>query len=113
MRLSNAATWFLVLGFGLLAGGVDIQNVDWAVYGGHKTGDHFSALTQINRKNVGKLKQAWRFDFPEKGGVQTNPLVIGRMLFAYSPTGAILALDAATGKEAWRFTPATPQLQPS
>jgi glucose dehydrogenase len=86
---------------------------DWPVYGGQKAGDRYSNLRQINRKTVGKLAQAWRFDIAEKGGLQTNPLVVGRTLYAYSPMGAVIALDGATGKQVWRFDPGTPQLQPS
>jgi quinoprotein glucose dehydrogenase len=85
----------------------------WPVYGGQKASDHYSTLRQINRKTVAQLKQAWRFDIAEKGGLQTNPLVIGRTLYAYSPIGAVIALDGATGKQVWRFTPPSPQLQPS
>jgi quinoprotein glucose dehydrogenase len=86
---------------------------EWSVYSGHKTGDQYSSLRQINRKNVSQLKQAWRFDVGEKGGLQANPLIIGRTLYAYSSTGAVLALDGATGKQLWRFDPPSPQLQPS
>jgi quinoprotein glucose dehydrogenase len=79
------------------------QNVDWPVYGGQKAGDRYSGLTQINRKNVRRLKVAWTYDTGEKGGLQTSPLIVGQTMFVYTPTQKVVALDAATGKELWRF----------
>jgi len=75
----------------------------WPAYNGGLDGDHYSTLKQINRANVGQLKVAWRFDTGETGGIQTNPLVVGRTLFAYTPTQKVVALDAATGALKWRF----------
>ncbi len=40
---------------------------DWPVYGGQSEGDHYSPLSQINRGNVHKLKEAWKFDATEVG----------------------------------------------
>ena len=38
---------------------------------------------------------------------------MGRVLFRYSPTQKIFALDAATGKKLWTFDVGTPGLQPT
>ncbi len=81
----------------------EARNVDWAVYGGSKAGQRYSPLTQINRDNVKGLKVAWTYDPGEKGGLQTHPLIVGRTLFAYTPTQQVIALDAVTGKQIWRF----------
>src|SRR5579863_7353523 len=45
---------------------------DWPVYGGQVEGDHYSPLSQINRSNVHRLREAWRFDAAEEGGLETN-----------------------------------------
>ncbi len=87
--------------------------LDWPAYGGGSADDRFSPLTQINRSNVRLLKPAWTFDTGEPGGVQTNPLVIGRMLYGLTPTQKVFALDAATGSKLWTFDPGTPGLQPA
>jgi glucose dehydrogenase len=79
--------------------------VDWPAYNGGKDGDHYSRLRQINRTNVQKLKVAWTFDTGEKGAIQTNPLVIGRTLYAFTPSLQVIALDAVTGKLKWKFNP--------
>src|SRR4051794_24707641 len=68
---------------------------DWPVYGGQKADDRYSPLRQINRSNVGKLGVAWTYDTGEKGvGMQTSPLIVGRTLYAYTPTQKVIALDA-------------------
>src|SRR5579875_3517217 len=69
------------------------RDVDWPAYNGGVSGDHYSPLPQINRANVSQLKQAWRYDTGEKGGLQTNPLIIGDTLYAYTPSGKVIALD--------------------
>jgi quinoprotein glucose dehydrogenase len=73
------------------------------VYGGQVEGDHYSSLSQINRSNVQRLKQAWTFDAAEEGGLETNPIIIGRTLFAYTASQKVIALDASTGKLLWKF----------
>src|SRR5271165_4478662 len=71
--------------------------LDWPVYGGQAAGDHYSSLSQINRKNVQKLQVAWKFDAGEEGGLETSPIIVGRVLYAYTATQKVIALDAASG----------------
>jgi quinoprotein glucose dehydrogenase len=75
----------------------------WTVYNGGPEGDHYSTLTQINRDNVHHLQQVWSYDTGEAGSLQSNPLVVGRTLYAYTHTQQVIALDAATGKLKWKF----------
>ncbi len=100
---------------GLLAGGVvcAAQSVDWPVYNGGPDGRHYSPLTQINRKNVQKLAVAWTYDTGEKGGLQANPLIVGRTLYAYTATQKVVAVDAATGAFKWRFDSGISGTQPA
>jgi glucose dehydrogenase len=92
------------LGLGaVLSGLCAAQSAGWPAYNGGLDGDHYSSLKQINRANVSQLKVAWTFDTGEKGGIQDNPLVVGRTLYAYTPTQKIVALDAATGQLKWKF----------
>jgi glucose dehydrogenase len=86
---------------------------DWPVYDGQAAGDHYSALAQINRSNVHLLKVAWTFDTHEQGGLETNPLVVDGVLYAYTPSQKVVALDAATGNKIWVFYAGTPGYQPS
>ena len=77
---------------------------DWPVYGGASDNIHYSKLKQINTGNVAQLQQVWSFDTEEKGGLETSPLVIDGVLYAYTPSQKVIALDAATGKLIWKFT---------
>lgn len=76
---------------------------DWPVYGGSPGNLHYSSLTQINTKNVSQLQKVWSYDTGEKGGLETSPLIVGGVLYAYTPTQKVVALDAATGKLIWKF----------
>jgi quinoprotein glucose dehydrogenase len=87
-------------------------NVDWHEYNGGVDGDHYSPLMQIDRANVSGLRPAWTYDTGGHGGIQTNPLIVGRVLYAYTPKQKIFALDAATGKQLWQFDPGIEGTQP-
>ena len=97
------------------AGGPAIPGTatDWSAYNGGVDGDHYSPLAQITPANVTRLKQVWRVDVGTEGGLQVNPLVVGGVLYGYTPTLEVLALDAATGKQLWRFNPGIVGRQPS
>ena len=86
---------------------------DWAAYNGGVTGDHYSPLKQITTANVRQLKEVWRFDAGPNGGVQTNPMIVGRTLYGYGPTLQVFALDGATGKQIWKFDSGVGGRQPS
>src|SRR5450432_3066837 len=75
---------------------------DWSLYGG-EGGRRFSSLAQISRANVARLRQAWRFDMAELGDPQTHPLAIGGVVYAYTPSLKVIALDGATGTLIWQF----------
>ncbi|MEG9433237.1 outer membrane protein assembly factor BamB family protein [Terriglobus sp. ADX1] len=82
----------------------DPQSADWNVYGGNKAGQRYSPLTQINRTNVKQLRVAWTFDTGEsRAGLQTHPLIAQGRMFVYSPEQIVFGLDAATGKQLWKF----------
>ncbi len=85
---------------------------DWPRYGGNAENNHYSPLAQINRSNVAKLQVAWNFDTGEEGGLQTNPLIVGGVLYGITPTQKIFALDAASGKLRWKFDSGIAGTQP-
>lgn len=86
---------------------------DWPSYGGASENNHYSPLNQINRENVKRLTVAWSFDTGEQGGLQTNPIVVGGILYGLTPTQKVFALDAATGKSLWKFDSGIVGTQPN
>lgn len=83
---------------------------DWAHYQGDPGSNQFSALDQINVENVSQLEVAWVYhsgDGDESGRsqIQCNPLIIDGVLYGTSPKLKLLAIDALTGEEIWRFDP--------
>ena len=88
------------------------ESRDWPVYGGSPEYLHYSPLSQINRSNVKRLQVAWTYDTGEQGGLQTSPLVVDGVLYGITPTQKIFAVDAATGKELWKFDSGIKGMQP-
>jgi quinoprotein glucose dehydrogenase len=86
---------------------------DWPFFGGQPANDHYSALQQINRNNVSQLRVAWTFDSGEKGGMETNPVIVGQVLYAFTPTQKVIALDASIGRLLWKFDAGINGTQPA
>ncbi len=76
---------------------------DWSEYLGGPDRNHFSPLTQINESNAKDLKVAWTYSLPDSGQMQANPITVRGILYSVSASVQAFALDAATGKEIWRF----------
>jgi quinoprotein glucose dehydrogenase len=100
-----AASGILAFSLAHLPGtmGAPPQQSDWPVYGGSPEGNRYSSLSQINRSNVSKLQVAWTYNSDETGGLQTSPLIVDGVVYAYTPTQKVIALDGATGTLLWKF----------
>lgn len=93
------------------------QPADWPHYGNSLGGSRFSSLTQIDGSNVRQLKLAWSYrtgDIAEHKqdprnlpAFEATPLKIGDSLYFCTPTNVVIALDAESGTERWRFNPYT------
>src|SRR5207253_3402892 len=91
---------------------------DWPMFSHDLAGTRFSPLKQINTGNAAKLKLAWSMPYradrssAAAGGLggltEATPVVVNGLM--YLPAEArVLALDAATGKEIWKFeVPSSP-----
>jgi alcohol dehydrogenase (cytochrome c) len=60
-------------------------------------------LNQINTANVGRLQAKWSMQIPGTSSLETGPLVIDGVMYASGQPGTVLALDAKSGKQIWRF----------
>ena len=74
----------------------------WKDYGGGADGMQYSGLRQIDRGNVNQLRQAWFYPVPGTSArFGYNPIVVDGVMYVLGRNDAIVALDAATGKELW------------
>ncbi len=74
---------------------------DWKDYLGGADSSHYSALTQINTRNVDKLQAAWSYPTGDELSYTFSPLVVHNVAFLAAKQGSLVALDATTGKELW------------
>ncbi|SMD16195.1 outer membrane protein assembly factor BamB family protein [Pedobacter nyackensis] len=94
--------------FCFAAGVADVQDKgNWGFTGGTEGQTKYAALEQINKNNVSKLEVAWTYHTGNKAGnVQGNPLVVGGKMYITTPAQELVALNAGTGKEIWKYNPA-------
>ncbi len=87
---------------------------DWTAYGGSAAGQRYSSLRQITPQNVRDLREAWHFHTgdvrgrpgdPTETTFEATPLKIGNRLFFCTPHQNVIALDATTGQQVWRYEP--------
>ncbi|MGQ9366871.1 membrane-bound PQQ-dependent dehydrogenase, glucose/quinate/shikimate family [Azospirillum sp. ST 5-10] len=87
---------------------------EWHAYGRTAYGQRYSPLAQITPETVSGLQVAWRYDTGEVGRqpgdpvettFEVTPLKIGERLFLCTPHQKVIALNATTGEEIWRYDP--------
>ncbi len=91
-------------------------SADWPQYGNYG-GQQYTPLTQITADNLDQLEEVWRFrtgdlgqEFKYKGhSMQANPILWNRTLFISTSANWVIAVDAQTGVERWRFDPGLPK----
>ncbi|MEM8732603.1 MAG: pyrroloquinoline quinone-dependent dehydrogenase [Planctomycetota bacterium] len=92
-----------------LAGVAKAQD-DWLAVGGDRGGMRYSTLSQVNTENVAQLELAWEYKTGElKAGqariMECTPLVVDGMMYLTTGKLKLIALDAASGEERWRYDP--------
>ncbi len=78
----------------------------WERSHGDNGGTRYSGLDQINRGNVTNLQAAWTYHAKDAmGNIQCNPIIVKGVMFAPTPGKQIVAVNAGSGEELWRFKP--------
>jgi quinoprotein glucose dehydrogenase len=88
----------------------------WPVVGRDSGSSRYSALADIDRTNVGRLKVAWtyhhgdvRAGWPIKllqgTSFEATPILVEGFLVFNTPYSRVIALDPASGAERWSFDP--------
>ncbi|TCN30765.1 glucose/quinate/shikimate family membrane-bound PQQ-dependent dehydrogenase [Sinorhizobium americanum] len=91
--------------------GGNVPAGEWHHYGRTLFGQRYSPLAQIHRENVATLKIAWQYQtgdvkLPEDIGettYQVTPLKVKDTLYLCTPHNWAIALDAATGRQKWKY----------
>lgn len=85
---------------------------DWLATNGDRGGTRYSRLDQVNRRNVSRLQVAWTYhtgdaDAEKVSNIECTPVVVDGVMYVTtcSPRIKVAALDAATGRELWKFDP--------
>ena len=87
----------------------EIPLTDWPNSNRDLGGTRYSPLTQINSRNVAKLKEVWTFHLHQSGespavraSTEATPIIANSVM--YFPAGdSVVALEPESGKEIWRF----------
>src|SRR5262249_2583993 len=87
----------------------DREPQNWLTYSGSLLGHRYSPLTQITTANVKNLELQWVFqtrgpaEATEK--FEATPLVVDGVLYTVLAPNHVVALDAATGRMFWMYSP--------
>lgn len=76
----------------------------WPLHGYELFGRRFSPLTAIDTASVARLVPKWTHHSGVTATFQATPIVVEGVMFVSLPFSGVAALDAATGRERWRYT---------
>ena len=76
---------------------------NWLMYSGTFDSKRYSRLDQVHAGNVGELELKWAYQLSALDRAETTPLVVDGVMFVTEAPSNVVALDAATGREYWRY----------
>jgi len=76
---------------------------NWSLYRRTYDGQGYSPLDKINAGNVKNLVPVWTFSTGVTEGHEAPPIVNNGVMFVATPQAQVIALDAKTGEEIWRY----------
>lgn len=79
------------------------EPANWMLYRRTYDGQGYSPLDQINTSNVKNLTPVWTFATGVVEGHEAPPIVNNGVMFVATPMGQVIALNAKTGDEYWRY----------
>jgi quinohemoprotein ethanol dehydrogenase len=83
----------------------DSEPQNWFTLGRDQNQTYYSPLSKIDTGNVSRLGFAWAYDLGTARGQEATPIVVDGAMYTSGTWGYVYALDAATGKELWKFDP--------
>ena len=82
---------------------------NWLMYSGNYKAQRYSALTQLDRRNVEELEIAWVHQLSVLDRAETTPLVVDGVMFITESPSTVIAVDAASGRPYWRYEHQLPE----
>ena len=76
---------------------------NWLMYSATLDSQRFSGLDQIHSRNVGELELIWAYQISQLDRAETVPLVVDGVMFITEAPSNVVAVDAATGRQYWRY----------
>ena len=76
---------------------------NWLMYSGTLDSQHFSGLDQVHNRNVSDLELKWAYQIPQLDRAETVPVVVDGVMFITEAPSNVVAVDAATGRQYWRY----------
>ena len=76
---------------------------NWLMYSGTLDSQRFSQLDQVHNRNVGELELKWAYQIPQLDRSESVPLVVDGVMFITEAPSNLVAVDAATGRQFWRY----------
>ncbi|MEM8499579.1 MAG: PQQ-dependent dehydrogenase, methanol/ethanol family [Pseudomonadota bacterium] len=83
----------------------DDEPHNWLATGRDYLEQRYSPLSQISSTTIGKLGLAWFTETGSERGLEATPLVVDGVMYLTLSWSVLLALDAKTGTELWRYDP--------
>ncbi len=84
------------------------EDSDWLMIRRNWSGWGYSPLSQITPANAARLQPVWVFSTGSNNGHESAPLVNNGVMFVSTPGNQVIALDAKTGMQLWRYRRALP-----
>jgi len=105
LLLASTLTGYVQNGTGTVRAAQAELGSDWRHYGNTAGGTRFAAIDQINAETVSGLEEIWRYRTGLEEDFKATPLAIGDTLYLCGAGNVLMALNADTGEEEWRFDP--------
>ena len=87
----------------------DAEPENWLMYSGNYFSQRYSRLSQIDKENVGQLEMQWAFQLEALDRAETTPLVVDGVMYVTESPSNVIALDARTGSQYWRYNHELPE----
>ena len=87
----------------------DAEPHNWLMYSGNYFSQRYTRLDQINNENAAELEMQWAFQLRALDRAETTPVVVDGVMYVTESPSNVIALDAKTGSQYWRYNHNLPE----